>query len=55
MATEIRATPVLYGKDAKTFLKRMKIALNNPVSAERLQEIKRSADIMKSILVKSKI
>jgi len=55
MATEIRSTPVLYGKEAKIFLNRMKKALNNPISAERLQEIKRSADIMKSILVKSKI
>lgn len=55
MAREIRGTPVLFGKDAKRFLERMKIAENTPISSDRLAEIKKSAEIMKSILIKSKI
>lgn len=53
MATEIRSTPVLFGKDAERFIHNM----NNPkpVSKERLLEIRESAAKMQNILRKSKI
>lgn len=49
MATEIKDTPVLKGKDAERFI----IAINNPkpVSAKRKAEIKDAFQWFKSIAV----
>jgi hypothetical protein len=47
MATKIRETPILYGKDAKRFLE----AIANPkkISKEELERIKKNYEEIKGI------
>jgi hypothetical protein len=47
MARPIKETPVLYGKDARLFERRMKEY--KPVSSERKQEMEKNYEIFKKI------
>lgn len=49
MAIPIRETPILYGKDAERFLKRMKEAENNKLPKEEVERIKENYEKIKKI------
>lgn len=49
MARKIKDTPVLTGKDARRFERKMEEAKRNPVSKEELDRIKDSAKKIKFI------
>ena len=49
MATKIRETPVLTGKDAELFLKKIKENESNRYSTDKINEIKLNYEKIKSL------